>query len=69
MEDRYLGDGVYARFDGQDVWLDLRGQKKPLEPLVEICLDNQVRAAFLYYINDLHDELGKIQTKEKRDHG
>lgn len=26
MEDEYLGDGVYARWDGYHVWLDLRGQ-------------------------------------------
>ena len=24
--DEYLGDGVYARFDGYMIWLDLRGQ-------------------------------------------
>lgn len=27
MEDRYLGNGVYASFDGK-VWLDCRGQDK-----------------------------------------
>ena len=36
MEDRYLGDGVYASFDGFMIWLDLRGQdsttKIALEP-------------------------------------
>lgn len=26
MEDRYLGDGVYASWDGYHIWLDLRGQ-------------------------------------------
>ncbi len=26
MEDTYLGDGVYASFDGYQVWLDLRAQ-------------------------------------------
>ena len=24
--DTYLGDGVYASFDGHQIWLDLRGQ-------------------------------------------
>lgn len=26
IADRYLGDGVYASFDGCLIWLDLRGQ-------------------------------------------
>lgn len=38
IEDRYLGDGVYASFDGYMIWLDLRGQDKTtriaLEPIV-----------------------------------
>ena len=28
MEDTYLGDGVYASFDGYHVWLDLRAQDR-----------------------------------------
>jgi hypothetical protein len=42
MEDRYLGDGVYASFDGYHVVLDLRGQdnttKIALEPSVVVAL-------------------------------
>ena len=38
VEDRYLGDGVYASYDGYMIWLDLRAQdnftKIPLEPPV-----------------------------------
>lgn len=39
IQDRYLGDGVYASFDGWHIWLDLRGQgdahiKIALEPSV-----------------------------------
>lgn len=38
MEDRYLGDGVYASFDGYHIILDLRGQDRTtriaLEPAV-----------------------------------
>jgi hypothetical protein len=26
MREEYLGDGVYATFDGYHVWLDCRGQ-------------------------------------------
>lgn len=39
VPDRYIGDGVYASFDGCYFWLDLRGQgdghvKIALEPSV-----------------------------------
>lgn len=38
IEDTYLGDGVYASFDGYQIWLDLRGQDNTtriaLEPSV-----------------------------------
>ena len=38
VDDAYLGDGVYASFDGYSVWLDLRAQDKTtriaLEPKV-----------------------------------
>lgn len=41
--DSYLGDGVYASFDGFCIWLDLRGQnsktKIALEPEVLASLD------------------------------
>jgi hypothetical protein len=39
----YLGDGVYATFDGYHLWLDLRGQDSTtriaLEPAVLDALD------------------------------
>lgn len=37
IDDRYLGDGVYASFDGYHIWLDTRAQgtcKIALEPYV-----------------------------------
>lgn len=43
MNDEYLGDGVYASFDGYHIWLDLRGQDDTtrigLEPVVLHRLD------------------------------
>ena len=43
MEDQYLGDGVYASFDGYNIVLDLRGQDDTtrivLEPAVLSALD------------------------------
>ena len=48
--ERYLGDGVYASFDGYHVWLDLRAQDSTtriaLEPAVLDALD-QYRASLL----------------------
>jgi hypothetical protein len=50
MNDEYLGDGVYASFDGHMIVLDLRGQDNTtmiaLEPEV---LDNLIRYARKYY--------------------
>ncbi len=41
IKDRYLGDGVYASFDGFSIWLDLRGQ----DSTTKICLEPSVLAA------------------------
>lgn len=48
MEDRYLGDGVYASFDGYHIWLDLRGQ----DDQTKIALDGYTLDNFLKYIKD-----------------
>lgn len=44
IEDRYLGDGVYASFDGYHIWLDTRAQipnnRIALEPEVLARLDD-----------------------------
>lgn len=44
IDDAYLGDGVYASFDGYSVWLDLRGldstTKIAMEPYVMVALDH-----------------------------
>lgn len=37
----YLGDGVYATFDGYNIWLDLRAQVDT----TRICLEPQVLEA------------------------
>ena len=41
MEDQYLGDGVYASFDGYQIWLaanDHRNKVIALEPAVIVAL-------------------------------
>ena len=34
----YLGDGVYASFDGYQIWLDLRGQ----DSITHIAIEHEV---------------------------
>jgi hypothetical protein len=48
MEDRYLGDGVYASFDGAGIKLDLRAQA-PTLPITEIYLEPAVLEALDQY--------------------
>ena len=47
MEDRYLGDGVYASFDGYHVWLDLRAQND-----TKIALESAVLVALIKYAKE-----------------
>ena len=35
----YLGDGVYASFDGYHIWLDLRAQPGPRDHVCKIALE------------------------------
>lgn len=52
MEDRYLGDGVYASFDGYQIWLDTRAQ----EPVNRIALEPKVYRALLEYVAALGEK-------------
>jgi hypothetical protein len=47
MDDIYLGDGVYASFDGFGIVLDLRGQ----DNTTRIVLEPQVFEALIEYGN------------------
>jgi hypothetical protein len=48
IEDVYLGDGVYASYDGEYLWLDTRAQhpihRIGLDPMVLKNLDTYLRA-------------------------
>jgi hypothetical protein len=44
----YLGDGVYASFDGFQIWLDTRAQ----HPVNRIALEQQVYEALLDFVRD-----------------
>ena len=45
----YLGDGVYASFDGWNIWLATRVQT----PVHTICLEPEVIAALVKFMKSL----------------
>lgn len=49
MNDQYLGDGVYASFDGYQIWLDTRAQ----DPVNRIALDPGTLNALYRYVDRL----------------
>jgi hypothetical protein len=53
---RYLGDGVYASFDGYQVKLDLRGQEEIDGHKTEIYLDLEVWEALQRFMKDYMEE-------------
>jgi len=63
IEDRYLGDGVYASWDGYHIVLDLRAESSH-----RICLDNQVLIALDCYREAVKDALFMAE-KENEDEG
>lgn len=52
MEDRYLGDGVYASFDGYQIWLANGDQYNKV-----VALEPAVMIALIKYNNDLQKAL------------
>jgi len=49
IDDRYLGDGVYAAFDGYHIVLDLRAQ----DSTTRIALDPKVTKSLEEFIHDV----------------
>lgn len=52
IEDRYLGDGVYASFDGYHIVLDLRGQ----DDTTSIALEPSVLLKLVQYASEIEAE-------------
>jgi hypothetical protein len=48
QKEAYLGDGVYASFDGWSIWLDLRAQ----DDTTRICLEPEVMKALLEFARE-----------------
>lgn len=64
IEDLYLGDGVYASFDGYHVWLDTRAQA----PISRIALEPHVLDhfdAFRRILGRKLEELRKLADEER----
>lgn len=59
MEDRYLGDGVYASFDGYCIYLDLRAQ----DGTTRIALEPPVIDALVDYCKAIE---AKAETQAER---
>lgn len=68
LEDRYLGDGVYASFDGYCVSLDLRAQD-PTGPITRIVLEPPVFQALLRYRADALRRLKELEEAETAEAG
>ena len=59
IEDRYLGDGVYASFDGYQIWLDTRAQ----QPVNRIALDGLVLSSLEQFRLDINTAIDKAKEK------
>lgn len=59
-EATYLGDGVYATFDGYQIVLDLRGQENP--PTTRIALEPAVLAKLNAFAKRVAEAGGMIGT-------
>lgn len=55
----YIGDGVYADFDGYHIVLTLDGQ----DSTTRICLDPGVFQELINYANTLHEHIKKVKEK------
>lgn len=57
--DRYLGDGVYASFDGYQIWLAVNHHENKV-----VALEPQVMAALFEHAGLIHDEV-KAELKKR----
>lgn len=57
--DRYLGDGVYASFDGYHVWLAVNHHQNKV-----VALEPRVMSALFEHAGFIHDEIKTEVRKE-----
>ena len=58
--EEYLGDGLYASFDGFQFWL--RAPRDGGDH--EVALEPQVYRAFIGYVNAMHQKLGGYRRND-----
>lgn len=61
---RYLGDGVYAHFDGFQVWLTAN-HHDPREATDKIALEAETLDAFLRYLTALKESLERHEHPDQ----
>lgn len=61
---RYLGDGVYASFDGYQIWLAVNHHENRV-----VALEGKVMAALVGYADDLAKELMKLAKEVEQGNG
>lgn len=52
MKPKYLGDGVYASFDGYQIWLSVNDDQHPT-----IALEPEVMTALIEYSEEIKKDL------------
>ena len=60
MPEEYLGDGVYASFDGYHIWLDLRGQ----DSTTKIALEPPVFEALIKFRDSIMKSIMNVEEEE-----
>jgi len=59
--EEYLGDGLYADFDGFQIWLSTRGY-----PTDKVAIDISVLGNFERYIKELKRKLSEVNNASNR---
>lgn len=62
IEDRYLGDGVYASFDGYQIWLAANHHENKV-----IAIDSDTMRRLVEYTNDIYKTNARLIADEKKD--
>lgn len=60
-ESRYLGDGLYAEFDGYQIEIYA---SNGVNKTARVFLDNLVTNNFVEYVHELHDALEDMRDEE-----
>lgn len=62
MEDRYLGDGVYASFDGYHIWLAVNHHTNKV-----VALEPEVFKSLVRYADDISKVISDEESNNRGD--